>query len=155
AARRAGDRRQCPDGRCRPVPPLPARAGRRTARVDCAETRGRPPEYHPNAAGGSGAARRARARPVGAQLARMTPLTYVYGLVVSDRKPSPTRMPAGLPGASRVRLVEVDRGRYLAVADVMARDYGEQAINQRLSNLDWVSRAAMAHEAVLEAFASR
>jgi gas vesicle protein GvpL/GvpF len=85
----------------------------------------------------------------------MTPLTYVYGLVVSDRKPSLARTPAGLPGASRLRLLEVDRGRYLIVADVLARDYGEQSINQRLSNLDWVSRTAMAHEAVLEAFAAR
>ncbi len=85
----------------------------------------------------------------------MTPLTYVYGLVVSARKPSLARMPAGLPGASRVRLLDVDRGRYLAVADVNAREYDEAAINRRLSNLEWVSRAAMGHEAVLEALASR
>ena len=85
----------------------------------------------------------------------MTPLTYVYGIVVSDRKPSLARMPLGMPGASPVRLLAIGRGRFVAVADVKARDYGEAAINDRLSNLDWVSRAAMAHEAVLEALASR
>ena len=85
----------------------------------------------------------------------MTPLTYVYGIVVSDRKPSVARVPAGVPGASAVRLLDMGRGRYLAAADVTAREYGEGAINSRLSNLEWVSRAAMAHEAVLEAFAPR
>ena len=85
----------------------------------------------------------------------MTPLIYVYGLVVAARKPSVARMPAGLPGASPLRLLDVGRDRYLAVADVDAREYGEAAINQRLSNLEWVSRAAMGHEAVLEALASR
>jgi len=85
----------------------------------------------------------------------MTPLTYVYGLVVSTRKPSLARVPAGLPGASRVRLLQVDAGRYLVVADVKRHEYGEDAINQRLSNLDWVSRAAVGHEAVLEALVAR
>lgn len=86
----------------------------------------------------------------------MTSLTYVYGLIVADRKPPPlTGVPPGLPGASRVRWLEVGRGQFLAVADVKSRDYGSAAINQRLSNLDWVSRAAMAHEAVLESLAPR
>jgi len=85
----------------------------------------------------------------------MTPLTYVYGIVVADRTPSLARVPAGLPGASPVRLLEIGAGRYLAVADVKARDYGEDAINRRLANLDWVSRAAIAHEGVLEALAAK
>jgi hypothetical protein len=85
----------------------------------------------------------------------MTALTYVYGLVVAARKPSLARMPPGLPGASPMRLLEVERGRWLAVADVKARDYGEEAVNRRLSNLDWVSRAAMAHEAALESLTAR
>lgn len=80
----------------------------------------------------------------------MTTLTYVYGLVVAERKPRLARVPPGLPGASRVRLIEIVRGRFLAVADVKPRDYGEAAINRQLSNLDWVSHAAVAHEAVLE-----
>jgi hypothetical protein len=92
---------------------------------------------------------------VGADLDFMTTLTYVYGLVVSDRQPTLSRGRIGVPGASAVRLLDLSPGRRLAVADVNARDYGEQAINARLSNLDWVSRVAVAHEAVLEALAAR
>jgi gas vesicle protein GvpL/GvpF len=62
------------------------------------------------------------------------------------------RAPAGLPKASRVRLLEVERGLYLAVADVPLREYGEDAINHKLGDLNWVSRAAIAHETVVEFF---
>ena len=85
----------------------------------------------------------------------MNSLTYVYGIVVADRKPSLARVPAGLPGASPVRLVEIEPARFLAVANVKPRDYGEATINRRLSDLDWVSRAAVAHQQVLEALAAR
>ncbi len=84
----------------------------------------------------------------------MSALTYVYGLIVADRRPSLARVPRGVPGAAPVRLLDVDRNRYLAVADVKPRDYGEAAINTRLSNLEWVSRVALAHEQVLETFAT-
>jgi len=80
------------------------------------------------------------------------PVTYVYCLIASDRRPSLTRVPAGLPKASRVRLLDVESGLYLAVADVPVREYGEDAINHKLGDLDWVSRAALAHEAVVEFF---
>ena len=85
----------------------------------------------------------------------MTSLTYIYGLVVADRKPALTHVPSGVPGASAVRLLDVSPGRHLAVADVNARDYGEEAVNARLSNLEWVSRVAIAHESVLEALAAK
>src|SRR5204863_4340685 len=41
---------------------------------------------------------------------------------------------------------------WLAVSEAPLARYGEDAINQRLSNLDWVTRAAVAHEAVVESF---
>jgi hypothetical protein len=41
---------------------------------------------------------------------------------------------------------------WLIVSDVPLDRYSESAINSRLSDLDWVSRAAVAHEAVVEAF---
>ena len=104
--------------------------------------------------------------------------TYVYCVVARPRVPKLTRVAAGPPGAGRVRLLEVDRegrskdregrskdreGRskdrplpasnlYLVVADVPLARYGEAAIQRGLSNLDWVSRAAVAHEAVIESF---
>jgi len=88
--------------------------------------------------------------------------TYVYCLIASARRPPLTRMPAGLAGMGRVRLLDTNpdaktRGasglrKWLAVADAPLSRYGEKTINSRLSDLDWVSRAAVAHEAVVEAF---
>jgi Gas vesicle synthesis protein GvpL/GvpF len=66
----------------------------------------------------------------------------------------------------RPRLVDVsddlhspqDRGDahslWLVVADAPPVRYGEDAINRGLSDLDWVSRAAVAHEGVIESFAA-
>jgi hypothetical protein len=51
-----------------------------------------------------------------------------------------------------VRLLDVDRGLFLAVADAPLDLYSEGAINRGLSDLDWVSRAAIAHESVVESF---
>ena len=51
-----------------------------------------------------------------------------------------------------VRLLDVDRRLWLAVADAPLNRYGEETINRKLSDLDWVSRAAIAHEAVVESF---
>jgi hypothetical protein len=51
-----------------------------------------------------------------------------------------------------VRLLDVDRGRWLVVADAPLSRYSSESINQKLSDLDWVSRAAVAHEAVVESF---
>jgi hypothetical protein len=79
-------------------------------------------------------------------------LTYVYCVIASARRPRTGRA-GGLPGASRVRLLDVERGLYLAVADVPAAEYGAASINRRLSDLEWVSRAAVAHESVIESFA--
>jgi gas vesicle protein GvpL/GvpF len=88
--------------------------------------------------------------------------TYVYCVIASSRAPALPRMPKGLPGAGPVRLLDLDAGvlsrrsggfrRWLVVADVPLDRYGEQAIKAGLSDLDWVSRAAVAHEAVVECF---
>jgi hypothetical protein len=57
-------------------------------------------------------------------------------------------MPAGGP----VRALEVEKGLWLIVSTVPARDYGEAALARGLQNMDWVGRQAMAHEAVIERF---
>jgi gas vesicle protein GvpL/GvpF len=87
------------------------------------------------------------------------PGTYVYCLVAAARKPSLGRAPKGLAGTGRLRLLEVSGGRgskrlrqWLVVADAPRDAYGEAAINARLGDLDWISRAAVAHEAVVETF---
>jgi hypothetical protein len=78
--------------------------------------------------------------------------TYVYCLIVADRRPTMRRRIARLPGMGSVRLLDVGGGRWLVAADAPLNRYGEETINRRLSDLDWVARAAMAHEAVIEAF---
>jgi hypothetical protein len=50
------------------------------------------------------------------------------------------------------RLLAIDRGLAAVVADAPLDRYGEEAINRGLANLDWVSKAAVAHEAVVEHF---
>ncbi|HEY2907641.1 MAG TPA: GvpL/GvpF family gas vesicle protein [Vicinamibacterales bacterium] len=78
--------------------------------------------------------------------------TYVYCLVAADRRPVLRRVPRGLPGTGATRLVDVDRGLWLVVADAPLDRYGADAINAKLSDLDWVSRLAVDHEAVVEQF---
>ncbi len=78
--------------------------------------------------------------------------TYVYCLIAADREPARRRRGARLPGVGPVRLLEVERRLWLAVADAPLSRYNERAINAKLSDLDWVSRAAIAHEAVVESF---
>jgi hypothetical protein len=51
-----------------------------------------------------------------------------------------------------VRLLAAGQGLFAVVANAPLDQYGEAAINRGLADLDWVSRAAVAHEAVVEAF---
>lgn len=85
-------------------------------------------------------------------MAKIPTGTYVYALVAAARKPSLTNVPRGHAGMGAVRFLDVDRGLWLVVADAPLDKYGEDAINRGLADLDWVSRAALAHEAVVEAF---
>jgi Gas vesicle synthesis protein GvpL/GvpF len=78
--------------------------------------------------------------------------TYVYCVVAAPTRPRLTQVPAGLPGTGPVRLLDVEPGRYLVVADAPLSRYGAAAIRRGLSDLTWVSRAAVAHEAMVEAF---
>src|SRR6476661_2910186 len=82
----------------------------------------------------------------------MPDATYVYCLVAANRRPSLARTPRGLPGAGPVRLLEIERGLWLAVADVPLSRYGAEPINAHLGDLAWVSRAAVAHERIVESF---
>jgi gas vesicle protein GvpL/GvpF len=78
--------------------------------------------------------------------------TYAYCVVADRARPRSRRARAGLPGTGPVRLLDVERGLYLAVADAPLDRYGADAINRGLGDLDWVSRAAVAHERVVESF---
>jgi hypothetical protein len=78
--------------------------------------------------------------------------TYVYCLVAADRRPTLKGVPRGIAGTGALRLVDVDRGLWLVVADAPLDRYGSKAIDAKLSDLDWVSRLAVDHEAVVESF---
>jgi gas vesicle protein GvpL/GvpF len=78
--------------------------------------------------------------------------TYVYCIVASSEQPRRRRGVRGLPDAGPVRLLDVGPGLFLAVADAPLGRYGETAIARGLNDLDWVSRAAVAHERVVESF---
>ena len=78
--------------------------------------------------------------------------TYVYCVVRSDRRPVLRRVSGGVPGASPPRVLDAGGGLWLIAADVPEAEYGEPAIARGLKHLDWVSKRAMGHEAVVEHF---
>jgi hypothetical protein len=81
-------------------------------------------------------------------------LTYVYCLVADKKRPS-ARRPKGPRGVGPVRVLQIgSRALWLIVADAPQKLYSEETINAGLRDLDWVSRAAVAHEAVVESFLS-
>jgi gas vesicle protein GvpL/GvpF len=98
--------------------------------------------------------------------------TYVYCIVADTKRPKPPRTRAGLAGLGAVRLLPIiwnsrstagtsgsprpRRGldMWAVVADAPLKEYGEQAINRGLTDLNWVSRAAVAHEAIVESFSA-
>ncbi len=84
----------------------------------------------------------------------MKTATYVYCVVASLRKPRAPRKGIGLPATGLVRVLDVDRGLFLVVADAPAQQYAAAALEGRLSDVEWVSKAAVAHEAVVESFSS-
>jgi hypothetical protein len=73
-------------------------------------------------------------------------------VVAAKKRPRAPRPKIRLTGMGPVRLIDVEAGLFLVVADAPLNRYGEAAINRGLSDLDWVSRAAVAHEAVVESF---
>jgi hypothetical protein len=76
--------------------------------------------------------------------------TYVYCAVQAYRKPSLGRAPSGPPGLGKLRLLDGGRGLWLVVADAPLPRYGEASIQHGLHDLKWLSRCAVAHEAVVE-----
>ena len=77
---------------------------------------------------------------------------YLYCVVRAARRPSLARVPAGLPGSSRAAAHKLSASLWLITAEVPLDIYGPEHIEARLRDLDWVSEAALAHEAVVEHF---
>jgi hypothetical protein len=78
-------------------------------------------------------------------------LTYVYCLVRAARPPKLPRV-VGLPELGGLRRVDGGDDTWLVVADAPAHRFESSAIQERLTDLDWVSRCAVAHEAVVASF---
>jgi hypothetical protein len=78
--------------------------------------------------------------------------TYVYCIVSSPQPLQTTKTPAGPPGTGPVRALEIRPGACLIVSDAPLAQFAEAPLAAKLSDLDWVSRAAVAHDAVIESF---
>jgi Gas vesicle synthesis protein GvpL/GvpF len=83
----------------------------------------------------------------------MSEATYLYCLVRADREPALAGVPPGLPGCSPPRTLAAGDGLWLVAAGAPLPEYGGEEIQNRLSDLSWVSDRALAHEAVVEHFA--
>ena len=75
---------------------------------------------------------------------------YLYCVVKSARRPALVRAPHGLAEATRPQAWDVGRGLWLIAAEVPLDEYGPGRLEPRLQDLEWVARAAVAHEAVVE-----
>ena len=83
----------------------------------------------------------------------MSEAVYLYCLLREPREPALAGVPPGLPGCAPPRLLAVDGGLWLVTAQAPLPEYGSEEIENRLSDLAWVSDRALAHEAVIEHFA--
>jgi hypothetical protein len=83
----------------------------------------------------------------------MSTAVYLYCVVRAARRPSPGRAPDGLARAGRPEIHPVAPALWVVTATVPLDVYGPLPLEQRLRDLDWVSQAALAHEAVVEHFA--
>jgi Gas vesicle synthesis protein GvpL/GvpF len=75
---------------------------------------------------------------------------YVYCVVQAAKRPSMTRVPAGMPGAARPEARPIAPSLWIVAAAVPLDVYGPRGLEPRLRDLDWVAQAAVAHEAVVE-----
>jgi hypothetical protein len=82
-------------------------------------------------------------------------LVYLYGFVRSERAPSLSAAPEGLPGTGRVRVLDGGRGVWLVTGTAPVARYGDAGLERGLKDLDWVSQCAVAHERVIRHFAVR
>jgi hypothetical protein len=78
--------------------------------------------------------------------------TYVYCVVRAARKPAVADRLDLLPGGGAPRVISLAPKKWLVVADVPLKAFGQAALNERLQDVDWMSRCGVAHQAVIDAF---
>jgi hypothetical protein len=79
-------------------------------------------------------------------------MTYVYCVVRSEHAPRVTRGMKGVPGAGAPRVIDAGAGLWLVISHAPSATWSERSIAARLEDLPWVSRCALAHEAIVERF---
>jgi hypothetical protein len=75
-------------------------------------------------------------------------VTVLYCLAEID--PATTLPPGGLPGAGPARALDAGAGLTAIVASLPDDAYAPDTVNQNLRDMDWVSKAALGHEQLLE-----
>ena len=85
----------------------------------------------------------------------MAAAVYIYCVIKAARKPSLTGVPPGLAGGTPPQLLQGPPGLWLVASNVPLDVYGPGKLESALTNMDWVGRTAVAHEAVVEFFAAR
>jgi hypothetical protein len=80
----------------------------------------------------------------------MTAATYVYCIVRRASRPGLATAPGGLPDAGPPAALPLAPALWLVTAPVPLEVYGPGVLEASLRDIDWVSRAAVAHDAVVE-----
>jgi len=80
----------------------------------------------------------------------MSEATYLYCLLRGSGAPSLAGAPPGLPGLGELRALDLGEGLWLVAASAPLPEFSSERIEERLTDLDWVSTCALAHEAVIE-----
>jgi hypothetical protein len=94
-----------------------------------------------------GKARRSAPRSLEAAAA-----TYVYCVVRSVTPPVVAGGIEPLPGGGTPRALPIAADTWLVAANVPLKVFGQDALNKRLQDVDWMSRCGIAHQAVIESF---
>ncbi len=78
------------------------------------------------------------------------PAVYLYCIVDAPTAPSLPRAPAGVPGAGPLIHAPLGPSLWAIAAEVPLEDYGAEALERTLRDMERVAPIALAHEAVIE-----
>lgn len=77
--------------------------------------------------------------------------TYCFCLLRGAAPPELDPVAEGMPGGGPARLLRVDDELWMIVGDVPLSQYGTEALEDNVDDLEWVSRCAVSHERVVGA----
>jgi hypothetical protein len=129
--------------------PLPTTLARPRSKSSVASPPPKPAKRSKSAINARGEARRPAPRSPGKAPAIAT---YVYCVVRSAAPPVMADGIDALPGGGAPRVLPIAASKWLVAADVPLKVFGQDALNKRLQDVDWMSRCGVAHQAVIESF---